>query len=172
MEGIFCLASAVKLELRFAADTCACAGKVSDLSRLMNLAVSMGKRIMPGRPPDKGSFPLDHFSECSKLKDEYLQCLKQHSHDNMSCRYLSKRYLQCRMDKNLMTKEPMERLGFTEEDVSPAPARKKEKKKTKEETGWIVGIDGIKPERSNEWRRPTLVNIRAFVSEKKEDASS
>ncbi|CAE7199838.1 COX19 [Symbiodinium natans] len=93
----------------------------------------MGKRIMPGRPPDKGSFPLDHFSECSKLKDEYLQCLKQHSHDNMSCRYLSKQYLQCRMDKNLMTKEPMHRLGFTEEEVSPAPARKKDKKKTKEE---------------------------------------
>ncbi|CAE7535888.1 COX19 [Symbiodinium pilosum] len=135
--------------------------------------VSMGKRIMPGRPPDKGSFPLDHFSECSKLKDEYLQCLKQHSHDNMSCRYLSKRYLQCRMDKNLMTKEPMHQLGFTEEEVSPAPARKKEKKKSKEETGWIVGIDGIKPERSNEWRRPTLVNIRAFVSgAKREDEPS
>ena len=49
----------------------------------------MGKRIMPGRPPDKallvscipfqpdvaeccekGSFPLDHFSECSKLKEK------------------------------------------------------------------------------------------------------
>ena len=61
------------------------------------------------------------------------------------------------MDKNLMTKEPMHRLGFTEEarphsiiapgqlaygllidkpcrqEVSPAPARKKDKKKTKEE---------------------------------------
>eukprot|EP00913_Durusdinium_trenchii_P027461 g25756.t1 len=38
--------------------------------------MSMGKRIMPGRPPDKGSFPLDHFSECSDLKEEYLRCLK------------------------------------------------------------------------------------------------
>mmetsp|Transcript_59025 Transcript_59025/g.110589 ORF Transcript_59025/g.110589 Transcript_59025/m.110589 type:complete len:140 (-) Transcript_59025:40-459(-) len=136
--------------------------------------VSMGKRIMPGRPPDKGSFPLDHFSECSRLKDEYLKCLKQHSHDNMSCRYLSKQYLQCRMDKNLMRKEPMQQLGFTEEETSPVPARKKDKKKTKEETGWVVGVDGgVKPERSNEWRRPTLLNIRAFVStpKKEEDAS-
>ena len=85
MEGIFCLASAVKLELRFAADTWVCAGKVSDLSRLMKLAepggdtwlrewecemlsfsqVSMGKRIMPGRPPDKASRISLHRKFCS-----------------------------------------------------------------------------------------------------------
>eukprot|EP00931_Biecheleriopsis_adriatica_P077748 TRINITY_DN51253_c0_g1_i1.p1 TRINITY_DN51253_c0_g1~~TRINITY_DN51253_c0_g1_i1.p1 ORF type:complete len:138 (+),score=31.09 TRINITY_DN51253_c0_g1_i1:67-480(+) len=124
---------------------------------------SMGRRIMPGKPPDKGSFPLDHFNECTQLKEEYVKCLKTNSHDNMSCRYLSKMYLECRMDKNLMRKEPMAQLGFTEEDSQPKQPRKKEKKKIKEDTGWVVGVDGIKPERSNEWRRPTLINIRAFV---------
>mmetsp|Transcript_5985 Transcript_5985/g.13628 ORF Transcript_5985/g.13628 Transcript_5985/m.13628 type:complete len:140 (+) Transcript_5985:41-460(+) len=127
--------------------------------------ISMGKRIMAGRPPDKGSFPLDHFSECSDLKEEYLRCLKDHKHDNMSCRYLSKKYLQCRMDKNLMRREPMQSLGFTDEEVTAKPARKKNKTKTKEDTGWTVGVDGIRPERSNEWRRPTLINIRAFLGE-------
>ena len=43
------------------------------------------------RPPDKGSFPLDHFNECSDFKAEYVKCLKEHNYDNMSCRYLSKR---------------------------------------------------------------------------------
>ncbi|CAK9057657.1 unnamed protein product [Durusdinium trenchii] len=85
--------------------------------------MSMGKRIMPGRPPDKGSFPLDHFSECSDLKEEYLRCLKENKHDNMSCRYLSKKYLQCRMDRNLMRREPMKSLGFTEEAPVISAAR-------------------------------------------------
>ncbi|CAK9109353.1 Cytochrome c oxidase assembly protein COX19, partial [Durusdinium trenchii] len=133
--------------------------------------MSMGKRIMPGRPPDKGSFPLDHFSECSDLKEEYLRCLKENKHDNMSCRYLSKKYLQCRMDRNLMRREPMKSLGFTEEETKPKPARKKNKTKTKEEEGWVVGVDGIRPERSNEWRRPTLINIRAFMGDGKKEKS-
>eukprot|EP00933_Yihiella_yeosuensis_P062986 TRINITY_DN66010_c0_g1_i1.p1 TRINITY_DN66010_c0_g1~~TRINITY_DN66010_c0_g1_i1.p1 ORF type:complete len:142 (-),score=26.68 TRINITY_DN66010_c0_g1_i1:53-478(-) len=124
---------------------------------------SMGKRIMPGKPPDKGSFPLDHFNECTHLKEEYVKCLKQHNHDNMSCRYLSKQYLECRMNSNLMSKESMTTLGFNEEETVPKAPRKREKKKSKEDEGWIVGVDGIKPERSNEWRRPTLINIRAFV---------
>lgn len=128
---------------------------------------SMGKRIMPGKPPERGSFPLDHFNECTKLKEDYVRCLKAHNHDNMSCRYLSKQYMACRMDHNLMTREPMDRLGFTENDDEAKQARKKGKKKIKEDEGWVVGIDGIKPERSNEWRRPTLINIRAFMGERK-----
>ncbi|CAJ1415851.1 unnamed protein product [Effrenium voratum] len=104
------------------------------------------------------------------MAEDYLRCLKENKHDNMSCRYLSKQYLQCRMDKNLMTKEPMSQLGFTEEDSKLKPSRKRDKtKKSKEETGWVVGVDGIRPERSNEWRRPTLINIRAFLGSDKEE---
>merc|ERR1712079_359164 len=118
-----------------------------------------GKRIMPGRPPDKGSFPLDHFAECSHLKAEYLQCLKENGFDNMACRYLSKQYLECRMEKNLMKAEPMKSLGFTEEDSVQQARRKRDKVKTKEDQGWVVGVDGIKPDRESNWRRPTLINV-------------
>mmetsp|Transcript_25491 Transcript_25491/g.57924 ORF Transcript_25491/g.57924 Transcript_25491/m.57924 type:complete len:135 (-) Transcript_25491:70-474(-) len=120
---------------------------------------SMGKRIMVGKPPDKGSFPLDHFSECSDLKAEYLQCLRSHGYDNMSCRYLSKKYLECRMDRNLMRAEPMKNLGFMEEESTPKPARKRDRSATKEDAGWIVGIDGIQPDKRDNWRRPTLFSL-------------
>ena len=61
----------------------------------------------------------------------------------------------------------MTSLGFTDEDAMVKPARKKKKSKSKEDAGWVVGVDGIRPERSSEWRRPTLINIRAFLG--KED---
>eukprot|EP00928_Gymnodinium_smaydae_P079265 TRINITY_DN63235_c0_g1_i1.p2 TRINITY_DN63235_c0_g1~~TRINITY_DN63235_c0_g1_i1.p2 ORF type:complete len:142 (+),score=38.78 TRINITY_DN63235_c0_g1_i1:94-519(+) len=118
---------------------------------------SMGKRVMVGKPPDKGSFPLDHFNECSALKAEYLQCLKEHSFDNMSCRYLSKKYLECRMDHNLMRRESMNSLGFLEEENAAKPARKRDKAK-KEDAGWVVGVDGIQPDRRERWQGPTLFN--------------
>ena len=52
----------------------------------------------PPRPPDKGSFPLDHFGECSAQKRSYMECLKQHAMQTQDCRELAKAYLQCRMD--------------------------------------------------------------------------
>merc|ERR1711971_32239 len=125
--------------------------------------VGMGKRVMPGRPPDKGSFPLDHFGECTELKAEYMKCLRDNNYDNMSCRYLSKLYLECRMDKNLMRQEPMSALGFTEKDTEKKAPRQKDRAKTKEQNGWIVGIDGIQPDRQSNWRRPTLINVMRLL---------
>mmetsp|Transcript_2668 Transcript_2668/g.5735 ORF Transcript_2668/g.5735 Transcript_2668/m.5735 type:complete len:144 (-) Transcript_2668:84-515(-) len=119
--------------------------------------MSMGKRTMMGRPPDKGSFPLDHFHECTDLKTEYLRCLKEHHYDNLSCRYLSKQYLACRMDANLMSKEPMEKLGFLTEESEAKPAREPGKRKTKEDEGWLVGIDGMQPQKESSWRTPRLM---------------
>lgn len=54
----------------------------------------------PPKPPDKGSFPLDHGRECSGAKEVYMQCLKQHGMQAQAeaCRKLSAAYLQCRMD--------------------------------------------------------------------------
>ena len=49
-------------------------------------------------PPDKGSFPLDHFGECSHVKEVYMGCLKQHAMQSEDCRHLAAAYLQCRMD--------------------------------------------------------------------------
>lgn len=29
-------------------------------------------------PPDKGSFPLDHFKECEHLVEKYIRCVNKH----------------------------------------------------------------------------------------------
>ncbi|XP_046569702.1 cytochrome c oxidase assembly protein COX19-like isoform X1 [Haliotis rubra] len=65
------------------------------------------------KPPDKGSFPLDHEGECKDFMFKYMQCLRINKHSNSQCRDESKDYLQCRMDRNLMTKESWEKLGYT-----------------------------------------------------------
>ena len=68
--------------------------------------------------PERGSFPLDHYSECKDAMSAYLTCLKGARGVNKDeCRMLSKAYLQCRMDRNLMAKDTMGNLGFQEEEV-------------------------------------------------------
>ncbi|CAN7053158.1 unnamed protein product [Brassica rapa subsp. trilocularis] len=64
-------------------------------------------------PPEKGIFPLDHLHECDTEKKEYLGCLKSSANKSEQCRHLSKKYLQCRMAKNLMAKQDMSELGFS-----------------------------------------------------------
>ena len=82
------------------------------------------KTLRP-KPPDKGSFPLDHegktcvqsisrtrarfikfnydclyyVGECKQFMVKYMECLTRSSNDNSLCRQESKDYLQCRMDK-------------------------------------------------------------------------
>lgn len=53
---------------------------------------------IPPKPPDRGSFPLDHFRECSDSKKTYILCLKEHDMQAEDCRHLAGAYLQCRMD--------------------------------------------------------------------------
>jgi cytochrome c oxidase assembly protein subunit 19 len=62
---------------------------------------SVPSRGLPPKPPDKGSFPLDHFGECSDAKVEYMRCLKQHNMQAQTdeCRELSAKYLKCRMER-------------------------------------------------------------------------
>lgn len=55
-------------------------------------------------PPERGSFPLDHDNECKMHMASYLTCLKKAKGVNVDdCRMLSKAYLQCRMDKYVMS---------------------------------------------------------------------
>lgn len=77
---------------------------------------SVPARGLPPKAPDKGSFPLDHFGECSNAKKAYMGCLKDHGMQTQSeeCRKLSAAYLQCRMDTELMAKEELQKLGFSE----------------------------------------------------------
>ncbi|KAH9604212.1 hypothetical protein KSS87_003188 [Heliosperma pusillum] len=73
-------------------------------------------------PPEKGVFPLDHMHECDLDKKEYLNCLKTSGHQSEKCRDFSKKYLQCRMEKNLMAKQDMSELGFDKDGVKEASA--------------------------------------------------
>ncbi|ONK60428.1 uncharacterized protein A4U43_C08F18360 [Asparagus officinalis] len=66
-------------------------------------------------PPEKGVFPLDHLHECDLEKKEYITCLKSSGHLSEKCRQFSKKYLECRMEKNLMAKQDMSELGFGSE---------------------------------------------------------
>ncbi|ORZ31176.1 hypothetical protein BCR44DRAFT_1442911 [Catenaria anguillulae PL171] len=65
-----------------------------------------------GAPQKRGAFPLDHDGECKALVQKYLKCLKESKASNMSCRELSKAYLECRMQRGLMAKDEMQNLGF------------------------------------------------------------
>ncbi|XP_054849033.1 cytochrome c oxidase assembly protein COX19 [Eublepharis macularius] len=78
----------------------------------MSTAMNFGSKSFKPRPPDKGSFPLDHFGECKAFKEKYMRCLRENSFENSLCRQESKEYLECRMDRQLMAREPLEKLGF------------------------------------------------------------
>ncbi|KAG7257754.1 hypothetical protein CRUP_028770 [Coryphaenoides rupestris] len=94
----------------------------------MSTAMNFGSKTFKPRPPDKGSFPLDHFGECKAFKDAFMTCLSANRFDNSKCRLQSKDYLQCRMDNQLMAKEPFEKLGFKDMKESPAGHEDKDTK--------------------------------------------
>lgn len=107
------------------------------------------------RPPDKGSFPIDHFNDCTGTHDKYLQCLKRNKNDNMSCRYIAKEYLQCRMDHNLMAHESMKTLGFNDDDAIEKQARTMiyRGRPEKEQEGWLSARDAIE---KRGWVKPSV----------------
>ena len=45
-------------------------------------------------PPQKGSFPLDHFKECDDHYKNYMKCLEESLNDSKKCRHLTKAYLE------------------------------------------------------------------------------
>nr|OQO23075.1 hypothetical protein B0A51_09579 [Rachicladosporium sp. CCFEE 5018] len=76
-------------------------------------APGAGIKITKPIPPERGSFPLDHDAECQPIMKKYLACLKTVKGMNSpECRELSKGYLQCRMERNLMAPDSMKNLGF------------------------------------------------------------
>ncbi|KAL4648682.1 cytochrome c oxidase assembly protein COX19 [Arapaima gigas] len=78
----------------------------------MSTAMNFGTKSFTPRAPDKGAFPLDHFGECKVFKEIFMKCLSENKYDSSKCRTQSKEYLECRMERNLMAKEPLEKLGF------------------------------------------------------------
>ena len=70
--------------------------------------MSYAGRSPAPRPPDRGSFPLDHDGECAASMREYLDCMKRARNDNSGCRDESKRYLECRMDRSNPPTPPLQ----------------------------------------------------------------
>lgn len=94
-------------------------------------------RSAPSYAPEKGVFPLDHFAECKRASVEYLACLDKNGADASACEALSRAYLECRMGKELMAKQPMEELGFRPPSSSSAAASRK-------------GVDDVRAKRREE----------------------
>ncbi|KAL4194128.1 hypothetical protein AMTRI_Chr05g57730 [Amborella trichopoda] len=83
----------------------------------MNISGAFGgNRGLKPVPPEKGVFPLDHLHECDVEKKAYISCLKSSNYQSERCRQLSKKYLECRMERNLMAKQDMSELGFGKEN--------------------------------------------------------
>lgn len=80
----------------------------------MSTAMNFSQKSFKPKPPDKGSFPLDHEGECRKFKEIFMECIRNNNYDSHKCRAESKQYLQCRMDRDLMAKEPLDKLGFAD----------------------------------------------------------
>ncbi|CRG95986.1 cytochrome c oxidase assembly protein, putative [Plasmodium gallinaceum] len=78
----------------------------------------MDKKRSLVKKPDRGSFLLDHNNECTSIKNKYLKCLKENYNDHVSCREYSKQYFTCRMDNNLLEKQSLNNLGFSENEVN------------------------------------------------------
>lgn len=76
------------------------------------MSFSPNKKVLKPRPPDKGSFPLDHDGECREAMVLFMDCMRRNEFDSHKCRSLSKAYLKCRMEKDLMAKEDLSKLGF------------------------------------------------------------
>ncbi|XP_030340978.1 cytochrome c oxidase assembly protein COX19 [Strigops habroptila] len=78
----------------------------------MSTAMNFSSKSFKPRPPDKGAFPLDHFGECSAFKERFMECLRDSGYESGACRQRAMAYLECRMERQLMANEPLEKLGF------------------------------------------------------------
>ena len=75
-------------------------------------------RSGPAKPPEKGSFPLDHGGECKPQATTFMQCLNEWGARHAPCKKLAKLYFECRMDRGLMAQEDLGTMGFSTEQMS------------------------------------------------------
>jgi len=111
--------------------------------------MSTPAKYVPAKAPEKGSFPLDHFHECTLIQREYMQCLKENNNEGACCRAIAKRYMECRMETGLMAKEDLKQLGFKENETNKIKTTKEEEEgdnndqqeKNKYEKGFVAGMN-------------------------------
>lgn len=77
-------------------------------------SVTFSQKTFIPTPPEKGSFPLDHYGLCKKQMIVYMKCLRESNNNNSVCREAAKNYLACRMENNLMSQEEWSKLGFSD----------------------------------------------------------
>ncbi|XP_075383748.1 cytochrome c oxidase assembly protein COX19 isoform X2 [Tenrec ecaudatus] len=80
-----------------AAPACA-ARRFPNSQAIMSTAMNFGTKSFQPRPPDKGSFPLDHLGECKRFQEKFMKCLRDSHFESARCRSESKDYLECRME--------------------------------------------------------------------------
>ena len=80
----------------------------------IELALSIFISHLKVKPPERGVFALDHDGECKDAMKVYLACLQEKKGTHFDCRDLSGKYLECRMSKDLMSKEALDNLGLGE----------------------------------------------------------
>ncbi|XP_055316003.1 cytochrome c oxidase assembly protein COX19 [Sitodiplosis mosellana] len=85
-------------------------------------AATFGQKRFNPVPPDKGSFPLDHENVCKVPMLQYMKCLQLNRDDSTVCRQEAKKYLECRMENNLMAKEEWKSLGFQQQQQPDQPS--------------------------------------------------
>ena len=51
----------------------------------------------------QGSFPLDHFGECSAMMRAYLSCVRSERGQAQQCQPLAQHYLHCRMKQSVQS---------------------------------------------------------------------
>eukprot|EP00891_Asterochloris_glomerata_P002700 jgi/Astpho2/2700/Aster-x0121 len=79
------------------------------------------------------------ISKCKSIQLQYMACLKEHQGQTDACKDISKAYLQCRMDKNLMAKQDLSELGFREVgDVRPPASTTRASERRRE--GFVAGV--------------------------------
>jgi len=88
------------------------------------------------RPPQRGVFALDHDAECKTFIEKYTACLNDSKDVHYKCKELSRDYLQCRMDRQLMSKENLNDMGYAEDK---AVVGAHEYDKAKEKAGFVAG---------------------------------
>lgn len=115
-------------------------------------------KAAPGRPPDKGSFPLDHQAECKTPMEAYMECMKANAMETIRCRDPSAAYLRCRMERNLMATEDLERLGFRKAEPATAEANRVDQLSeldapTEASRGFIAGLGRVNATREKQGGR-------------------
>lgn len=83
----------------------------------MTTSTSLSGGMARPTAPERGSFPLDHLSECRRFAHAYRKCLERNSGTTSACRQEAREYLKCRMQKGLMAVDDWHNLGLSQDSI-------------------------------------------------------